>query len=440
MKVLHVVFGWSPDTMGGTEIYVRNLAEALTLLGVESDIAAPGDRDEVVQVEALRMLRYCAVPSPSDLESRYALEHPSAEAAFSRLLAGSRPDVVHFHALSPAVTPGMAERARAAGASVAYTYHTPTATCPRGTLMRWGRIPCDGTLRPHRCAACTLHGRGAPRPLALLASSLPAPVGRLASYLPVGKKGATALRLPALLDRRRRALRRFLAAVERTVSPVPWANAVLHRNGVSPLSIVASGQGVPAPPAYPSSRDRGRPSTLRIAFLGRLDPTKGATVLVDGVCGQPQLSLELDLYGLPAGSPFEESILRERVAQDARIRILPPVSPQEARELLVQYDLIAVPSQWLETGPLVVLEAQAAGLPVLGSNLGGIAHRVRHRVDGWLVDDFRDPAAWGWALQRLVEDPDLLQGLRAGVVPPRSMRAVAQDMAALYRQLRSAAT
>ena len=45
---------------------------------------------------------------------------------------------------------------------------------------------------------------------------------------------------------------------------------------------------------------------------------------------------------------------------------------------MANFDLLAVPSQWMETGPIVVLEAHAVGTPVLGANLGGIAELVHH--------------------------------------------------------------
>ena len=58
---------------------------------------------------------------------------------------------------------------------------------------------------------------------------------------------------------------------------------------------------------------------------------------------------------------------------------------------LSRIDVLAVPSQWLETGPLVVLEAFAAGTPVIGSDLGGIRELVSDGRDGLLVphDDVR---------------------------------------------------
>lgn len=53
-------------------------------------------------------------------------------------------------------------------------------------------------------------------------------------------------------------------------------------------------------------------------------------------------------------------------------------------EIIAQHDVCVVPSLWPETGPFSVLDAWAAGVPVLGANLAGIAERVQEGVNGWL--------------------------------------------------------
>src|SRR5262249_5665529 len=123
--------------------------------------------------------------------------------------------------------------------------------------------------------------------------------------------------------------------------------------------------------------------------------------------------------------------LKSLAAQDARITFSAPVPHDQVVALLKQYHLLAVPSRWLETGPLVVLESFAAGTPVMGSNLGGIAELVRHQVNG-LVLDSDDISAWPEALRRCAEDRRFLARLRQGVMPPRSMADVAHEMAQLY--------
>jgi glycosyltransferase involved in cell wall biosynthesis len=104
-------------------------------------------------------------------------------------------------------------------------------------------------------------------------------------------------------------------------------------------------------------------------------------------------------------------------------------------DMLAGYDAVAVPSQLMETGPLVVLEAFAAGIPVIGSRLGGIAATVRPGVDGYLVEPFDAPDAWARVLTDFARNPGALRRLKAGVRPPRATAAVADDMVSLYRRI-----
>ena len=65
---------------------------------------------------------------------------------------------------------------------------------------------------------------------------------------------------------------------------------------------------------------------------------------------------------------------------------------KELLKKLQDYDLAVVPSIWMETGPLTILEAFAAGLPVAGSNLGGIRELLNDQAGTFLLPS--DPLAW----------------------------------------------
>src|SRR5207344_3638668 len=84
-----------------------------------------------------------------------------ASARFVRILEEERPDVLHQHALTPGCSSDLSRQAKARRIPVVFTYHTPTVTCQRGTLMEWGSTVCDGRLDVARCTACSLHGLGA---------------------------------------------------------------------------------------------------------------------------------------------------------------------------------------------------------------------------------------------------------------------------------------
>jgi glycosyltransferase involved in cell wall biosynthesis len=80
-----------------------------------------------------------------------------------------------------------------------------------------------------------------------------------------------------------------------------------------------------------------------------------------------------------------------------------------------------------------MLEAQAAGLPVIAGREGGVADVVRDGVTGFLTEP-RDPAAFALATGRLLAEPELRRtmGLAAGrfVLRERSLRQAAATLAA----------
>jgi glycosyltransferase involved in cell wall biosynthesis len=100
----------------------------------------------------------------------------------------------------------------------------------------------------------------------------------------------------------------------------------------------------------------------------------------------------------------------------------------------MQVDVVVVPSLWYEAYSFLVSEAFAAGLPVLASRLGALADRVRDGVDGLLLPP-GDIMAWRAAMQRLLDEPDLLPRLRAGVRPPMTMEEHVDRLETLYAQI-----
>src|SRR4029078_10654681 len=81
------------------------------------------------------------------------------------------------------------------------------------------------------------------------------------------------------------------------------------------------------------------------------------------------------------------------------------------------------------------LEAFAAGVPVIGSALGGLLDKVADGVDGLLVRPHDSVEAWAGALKRCGGDRELLRRLRLAVQRPRSILDVAGEMVSLYGSL-----
>jgi glycosyltransferase involved in cell wall biosynthesis len=366
----------------------------------------------------------------------YGVDGVAAE-SFAQLLAREQPDIVHQHAVTAACSHDLIARAHARGLPAVFTYHTPAVTCLRGTLLHNGRDRCDGHLEVDRCTPCTLEGLGVNPRLVRTLDGVPAAIGQVASRLNLAGGMFTALRMRELVTRRHAVAQGVLDRADVIVSLTPWVTDLLRLNGVPDAKIVESAHGIEHAATLPDTPRLGPFDRVRVAHLGRVDPVKGTLVLIEAMRAVPDAALALDVFGVVQSESSRRLLdeLRTRADRDARIHFRPSLAPADVIARLADYDLVAVPSQWMETGPLVVLEAFAAGVPVLGSDLGGIADKVRDGIDGMLVRPYHSAAAWADALRTCAADPQRVDRLRAGVRPPRSIAAVAGDMERVYRAL-----
>jgi glycosyltransferase involved in cell wall biosynthesis len=438
MKIIHVPFTFSPDPIGGTEVYVDNLARDLHGLGVDAIVAAPGETSRAYMLDGLRVRRYAGAKKITDVSQIYGSGDTLAAGEFAKLLDEERPDLLHLHALTSAVSLQLVRQAKRRSIPVVFTYHTPTVSCQRGTLMLWGKHICDGKLDVRRCTACNLNGLGMYRPFAESIARLPPVLSRWIARHGLQGDIWTALRMTQLVSMRHEVFRAMASEVDHIVAVCNWVKELLLLNEIPDAKISVSRHGVGRTtnqkPHLIQSRIGESFDETRIAFLGRMDPTKGVHVLVEALVSKPGLQIKLDVYGVvqsAASAAYQKKVIK-LVGTDPRISIHKPIPSEEVVSRLRHYDFLAIPSQWLETGPLVALEAFAAGIPVLGWDVGGLSEIVRDGIDGLLI---KPGADWGEALSRVAQDPKLRQRLKAGVRPPRTSIEVSHEMLALYKSL-----
>jgi glycosyltransferase involved in cell wall biosynthesis len=437
--VLHVPYTYFPDPGGGTEVFVRMLSQRLTAHGYPCAIAAPGRRADSYEDAGLAVYRFAVDRAPT-LAHAYGAPDEVAAAGFASIVARTRPRIVHLHARTSAVSERLIDVAHDAGAKVVFTYHTATASCARGTMLLFGRQPCDGLLEARRCVACALDAQNVRAPIARLAAAVPAALSQTIAAWQVEAKPLSRLRIPGLLAAGRHRFDRFIGKVDRVVAVCQWVRDVLRRNGVPDGKITLSRQGiddalVPAGHVHPELS-----GPLKIACFGRIDRAKAPDLLARALSLIPEAAVRIDIFGVRhPGSEGDIGGLETKTRLDARLRLLPAVAPREVMAAMTGFHVVAIPSQGLETGPLVALEAFGARVPVLGANRGGIAEIVRNGIDGMLVAP-GDPAAWAAAISRLAADRSIVRKLRAGIVPPRTINDAATDMADLYSRLAPSST
>lgn len=188
----------------------------------------------------------------------------------------------------------------------------------------------------------------------------------------------------------------------------------------------------------------GWPSdAIGIGCLSRIDPQKNQLLLVNAFADLLQTRPDLPLRLLIAGPPTNESY-RQRIEQCIALRgiekfvsLRGPVEPEsrQHRDLLAALDTFALPSRHEPFG-IVILEAWAAGLPVIASEVGGLKRLVDDGEDGIHVPS-GDQLALRNALLLVATDSNLRARLAANgrkkMLADYTWKAVANRLEEIYQ-------
>jgi glycosyltransferase involved in cell wall biosynthesis len=188
-----------------------------------------------------------------------------------------------------------------------------------------------------------------------------------------------------------------IAQVARDWSDVPAGKIVIIPNAIEPDDYAVGSSTAAARGAG------GAP--LPIGFIGRLDPIKRIPDLLEAV-HQLGDRVHLHIFGEGAERPhIEAEIARLGLTNAVTLHGAIP-HPQDA---LRQIRLLVLPSA-AEGFGLVLIEAMAAGIPVVATDAPGIRNVVHHNQTGLLVP-VASPAALAQALARLIDDAPLRDSL-----------------------------
>jgi glycosyltransferase involved in cell wall biosynthesis len=280
-------------------------------------------------------------------------------------LAEQRPDIAHIHNTWYALSPSVVHALKRAGVPVVMTVHNFRLVCTGALLFRDGR-PCEDCLGTHpwrgvrhRCYRDST-----------VASAF------VATTIAVG-----------------RARRTWTAAVDRLIAPSWFMREKLIAGGIPADLIDVNAHGVDEARARATPPSRSR----TVLCVGRLSVEKGADTLLDAWAANRPADLELVFVG---DGPLRDRLEARRVEG---VRFAGWQAPAAVTELMLAARALVFPSVCYENLPRAVLEAMAAGLPVLASDHGGPAELVRDLGPAWTA-----PAGdgLGWARALAVLDDD----------------------------------
>lgn len=363
MRILLVNTYYYPDMIGGTEVFLKMLAEELAEEGHEVRIICSSTSSHlptseckigVTQIECKIDVTQivCKVEPLSKSQSflrpfariRFRLKeirNARAKQSMLAILDEFQPDVIHtnnLYGLSSSVWAAAKQR----GIRLVHTVHDDYLMCPR----QW---------RP--CSYDCCHP----------------------------KKGANAaMRVFCQIHRfeNRRSMR-FPDAFVFPSKPIfetftNFAPDIGERSTIIPEAISFDPERVQA---IAKEKSESIPETLRFVFVGQLAHQKGLPELLEAFSNLEAPDAELWI----AGRGILEGMVEEACMKDGRIHFVGRIEPSKMDDFLSDKHITVCPTRTEEVFGLVVLEAFRNGMPVIATDNGGPAYIVKEGLTGRLV-------------------------------------------------------
>jgi glycosyltransferase involved in cell wall biosynthesis len=325
---------------GGEDTVVESEAALLRTHGHQVEILSRSN-DEVAEMPSLALAR-------DTLWSQRTVRD------LSGWVAAFKPDLVHAHNTFPLISPSLYWAAARTGVPVVQTLHNFRLLCLNALFLREGRVceDCMGHL-PWRGVARACYRGSRPASAAL--------AGMLALHRSLGTY--------------RNRVTRYIALNE-------FCRGKFIEGGLPAKRVVVKPNFVDAPAPAETTRSG-------LLFVGRLSAEKGIATLALAMQQVPGASLRVAGDGPEAGS-------LEGVPGVVRLGSLPGDGVRAEMERAL---VLVVPSIWYENFPRTIVEAFAAGLPVVASRIGALAEIVTDGKTGLLFEpgnphDLAEKISW----------------------------------------------
>jgi len=369
MKICFITTTYSPAVLGGANVYVERVARGLSLNGNEV-IVITIDHHESVPVkneQNIKVYKFfpCNISTFSKIGKASFIQQgiwtlldiysPYSYMKIKNVLKREKPDVVHIHAPLD-VTMSSFDAVKSLGMPLVFTLNDYLLLCRRIVLLHGFKIMCTNQNMHPLCKI----------------------------YRFFSKK--TVCNKPDVV-----------------IAPSNFVLELFKKNGFfkSCKSIILP-YGIEINDSYLSKKEK-KSGNFNILYVGSLTSHKGVQILIESVKGIENKNLRLNIVG---DGNYKNSLI-ELAGDDERIIFHGKINNDEIGSFYNNANVLVVPSIWYEVLGIVILESFRAGVPVVGSRIGGIPEVIKDGYNGYLFDA-GDTLGLKKILENLIENPEEL--------------------------------
>lgn len=444
MKILYTTHQFLPEYFSGTEILTYSTAREMRRRGHEVSILTgfppKGETGQTqlsdrYEYRGLKIDRFFCSQSPHWIRNRIESEYhdPSFSHYFLERLREIKPDIVHFYHLQRL----SAEAIRFCVKSRIPTVFTACdfwALCPTNQLLYQNGSICDGPGEKAENCIRHLAALSQGPHLQTLLEKVPGPTLRFLIQCiknPLLPKTKHTSFIQSILIRQAK-MKKVFSQVDRILVATDFMKKKLCSFGLEANRISKLTFGIEDNNDPSSFSEKGIGKKLTIGFIGTFYFHKGADILLRAIRLTPEdLPICVKLYGSLEQFPGYSNLLKTIAKGDRRVEFCGTFPKDHIRKIFDHLDLLVVPSRWHENSPLVIHSAQAAHVPVLGSNAVGINEIIQNNSNGFLFER-GDAKALSEIIQRLCHDRTIFKRLSKNIQKPKSIVSYGDDLIQVY--------
>jgi len=440
-RIVQVVHDFLPGHPYGTENYTYHISKELQKISKvyifcreRNDSFGEGfSKDELFDGLPVRRVYF---NPPLTFEATYRNSFVDRE--FERFLDVIKPDIVHFQHLVR-LSASMVEIAKRRNIPTILTLHDFWFLCPQIQLLTNDNQTCHGPDPKAKCANCEkifyTYGKlqssesSYDRKVKFL-KHLPEPLKTVKRLVPSSFKTAlkekflkphpaTTSITPDMIGRRLRFLRGTFDKTNRVLAPSRFLREKFIEYGIPGNRIVHLDYGIDHKPFANFSKEPS--NKFRIGFVSGVLEHKGIRVLIKAFNKIKRDNVSLFIFG-----PYDQSYLNKLIRElkaDSRITFYGAFNNKKISSVFSKIDVLVYPSIWYENQPIAILEALLAKIPIITSNLGGMAELIQDRVTG-LLFEAGDPEDLYQKMMSVIDNPELLRRLSE---TPRQVKTIEKN-------------